>query len=160
MATTSTHRPGFRLTRRMVYIALAFVLGSLLGVGLFTFGYANGASYLSSDAKACVNCHVMQENYDGWEASVHGKVATCNDCHAPHDLVGKYLTKAENGFRHALAFTTGNFPDDIQIRERNKTVTEGACLSCHEEMVSTITATHGDDAKPSCIKCHRNVGHL
>jgi cytochrome c nitrite reductase small subunit len=31
------------------------------GVGTFTFGYARGFSYLSADPRACVNCHVMNE---------------------------------------------------------------------------------------------------
>ena len=40
-----------------VYLAAIFVVGSLVGVGTFTFGYANGAAYLSNDPKACINCH-------------------------------------------------------------------------------------------------------
>jgi cytochrome c nitrite reductase small subunit len=74
------------------------VVGIALGVGAYTFVYARGASYLTNDPTACVNCHVMREQLDGWLASSHRAVAVCNDCHAPHDLVGKYATKAVNGF--------------------------------------------------------------
>ena len=42
------------LTPKNAFYALAiFVFGSLLGVGLFTFGYARGASYLTGDPAAC-----------------------------------------------------------------------------------------------------------
>ena len=37
----------------------------------------------------------------------HHAVATCNDCHTPHNLVGKYVVKARNGFWHSFYFTTG-----------------------------------------------------
>ena len=42
------------------------MLGFVLGGGAYTFIYAKGASYLTNDPKACINCHVMQEQYDGW----------------------------------------------------------------------------------------------
>ena len=37
-----------------------------MGIGAYTFVYARGASYLTNDPAACVNCHVMREPYDGW----------------------------------------------------------------------------------------------
>ena len=40
--------------------------GALIGVGGFTFAYARGTSYLTNDPKACLNCHVMREQYEGW----------------------------------------------------------------------------------------------
>src|SRR5690242_21733876 len=92
------------VTRAMVLLGIA--LGVLVGVGGFTFIYARGASYLTNDPRACVNCHIMREQFDGWVASSHRAVAVCNDCHAPHDFVGKYVTKAVNGFNHSFAFTT------------------------------------------------------
>jgi nitrate/TMAO reductase-like tetraheme cytochrome c subunit len=54
--------------------------GLLLGIGSFTFIYARGASYLTNDPKACADCHVMQEQFDGWQRSSHRSVAVCNDC--------------------------------------------------------------------------------
>jgi cytochrome c nitrite reductase small subunit len=134
--------------------------GALLGVGLFTFGYARGASYMTDDPAACANCHVMRENHDSWTKSSHGKVAVCNDCHTPPGFVAKYGTKALNGFFHSLAFTTQHFPDEIHITERNWKVTESSCLKCHEEIVTGIQGTREHDEKVSCITCHRNVGHM
>ena len=112
-------------TATLAGAGLGVAMGLALGVGAYTFVYAKGASYLTNDPRACVNCHVMQEQYDGWIKSSHRSVATCNDCHAPHNLVGKYSTKAQNGFWHSFYFTFGNYADPIQITERNRKITEG-----------------------------------
>lgn len=143
-----------------VYRTLAVLLGAVLGLGFFTFGYADGASYLTNDPATCANCHVMRDNYDSWLKSSHGKVAVCNDCHTPPDTVGKYVTKAQNGFLHSLAFTTQRFPDEIQIKSRNLKVTESSCLKCHADIVTGIEATRSHDQKISCVTCHRTVGHM
>ncbi len=141
-------------------ILLAVLLGVMLGVGFFTFGYAKGSSYMTDDPAACANCHVMREQYEGWMKSSHGKVAVCNDCHTPPGLVPKYATKAINGFFHSLAFTTGRFPDEIQITRRNFNVTESSCLKCHEDIVTGIRATREHKADVECVTCHRTVGHM
>jgi cytochrome c nitrite reductase small subunit len=143
--------------RTPVNILLAIVLGIAVGLGFYTFGYARGYAYLSNDPAACTNCHVMQEYYDAWAKSGHHSVAKCNDCHTPHNFIGKYATKAENGFNHSWRFTTGFFPDNIMIRERDAKVTEGACRSCHTEITTAIIGAH--DRGMSCIKCHFDVGH-
>ncbi|MFX3828794.1 NapC/NirT family cytochrome c, partial [Streptococcus suis] len=72
---------------------LCALLGIAMGAGGFTFVYGQGFSYLSNDPKACVNCHIMREQYDGWSRSSHHAVATCNDCHTPHALIPKYASK-------------------------------------------------------------------
>lgn len=138
----------------------AAVMGLALGVGAYTFVYARGASYLTNDPTACANCHVMREQLDGWMTSSHRAVAVCNDCHAPHDLFGKYATKAVNGFWHSVAFTTGRFHEPITIGARNRAVTEGACRTCHTEIVQAIDAHPTGAAPLACIACHRSVGHL
>ncbi|MFU8848719.1 MAG: hypothetical protein ACNA77_08385 [Opitutales bacterium] len=46
----------------LVYLLLAIVLGVLSGLGIFTFGYGQGASYLSNNPESCVNCHIMNES--------------------------------------------------------------------------------------------------
>ena len=153
-------RGGAAGTRRWFLRLVAVGMGVLVGVGVFTFGYADGAAYLSNDPATCINCHVMRENYDGWIKSSHGKVAVCNDCHSPKDFVGKWTTKAINGWNHGLAFTTGRFPDDIQINARNLQISEDSCLGCHKSVVEGISATRSHDQKISCVKCHNNVGHL
>ncbi len=147
--------------RRALWIAA--ILGLAVGIGLFTFGYAKGASYLTNDPAACANCHVMEEQYAGWSRGSHRAVAVCNDCHTPPGLLNKYGTKALNGWNHSLAFTTGWFPEPIRITARNLDVTERACRKCHESIVQAIDPHGGPDTGPgrlACLTCHRDVGHL
>ena len=140
-------------------IAVGSVLGLAIGIGGYTFIYAKGASYLTNDSAACANCHIMQEHYDGWLKSSHRSVASCNDCHTPENIVRKYYTKADNGFFHSLAFTTGDFPDPLRIKPRNRRITENACLKCHTDIAHDIIAV-GEKSEPlSCVRCHREVGH-
>jgi cytochrome c nitrite reductase small subunit len=142
-------------------VLLAVIAGACVGVGVFTFGYARGASYLTNSPQACANCHVMRQHYDSWMKSSHGKVAVCNDCHTPPGLLPKYGTKALNGFFHSLAFTTGRFPDEIVITDRNYRVAQSSCLKCHEDIVDGIRGSRGGHrADVSCVECHRNVGHM
>ncbi len=146
--------------RNTAGILAGAALGVAAGVGGYTFLYARGASYLTNDPLACANCHVMQEQLDGWVKSSHHGVAVCNDCHTPHDLVGKYVTKVSNGYHHSLAFTMGDFHEPIRIKERNREVTEAACRRCHADIVQAIDASHAPGRALSCIRCHGSVGHL
>lgn len=141
-------------------VSLGSVIGLAAGLGLFTFIYANGASYMTNDPRACANCHVMYEQFDAWTKSSHHAVAVCNDCHTPHTTLAKLFVKASNGFHHSLAFTTGRFHEPIEISPRNRAVTEGACRHCHQDIVQAIDARHRPSDEMSCIRCHPNVGHL
>lgn len=166
-------------------ILAATTIGAALGLGGFTFVYARGASYLTTDPAACANCHVMQEHFDAWLKSSHRNVATCSDCHMPHDLIGKYMEKARNGFLHSLAFTTGRYPDPLQIRPVNRRVTEDQCRACHGQVTADIDRDVPDEPsrrspdghrsagdrpqlhdgiiegdRISCIRCHTYVGHM
>jgi cytochrome c nitrite reductase small subunit len=142
-------------------IALGIAIGLLAGIGAYTFLYAKGASYLTNDPAACANCHIMEPQYDGWLVSPHRAVAGCNDCHTPPGLIPKYATKASNGFWHSYAFTTGRFHEPIQIKERNRRVTEKACRKCHEPMVLALEGPdpHRSGQEIACIRCHSDVGH-
>lgn len=144
----------------IAWSTLAALVGIAIGIGSFTFLYADGSAYLSNDPKACANCHIMRANHDAWSKSSHHEVATCNDCHAPHDsIVAKLWVKGENGFRHSLAFTTGRFHEPIRIRAKNRAVTEAACRSCHQLMVQAINPQPGAGEAIECIRCHADVGH-
>jgi len=141
-------------------IGIALVVGSVAGLGAYTFVYAKGASYLSSDPRACANCHVMQGHLDGWIKASHRSAATCNDCHTPGNVFAKYFTKADHGFFHSLAFTTGHFHDPIQMKPRSERVTENACRKCHQDVVHDIETMSRPGERLSCIRCHANVGHM
>ncbi|MEM8885661.1 MAG: cytochrome c nitrite reductase small subunit, partial [Planctomycetota bacterium] len=121
--------------------------------------YGKGASYLSDDPTACINCHVMQEHYDSWLNSSHKAVAGCNDCHLKQDFVGKWISKGDNGLFHSIAFTTGNYPDPIQIKPRNKQIAQEACLHCHEDFVHALLPEERGRDMLQCVHCHRAVGH-
>lgn len=150
-------QPWFRRCRSIAIFAVA--VGGIAGIGGYTFIYAEGGSYVTNNPAACANCHVMQGHYDAWTKSSHRSVATCNDCHTPHDSLGKYATKMLNGFNHSLAFTTGRFHEPIQISARNRAVAANACRHCHADMVQTIDR-HGErESALDCIRCHTDVGH-
>ena len=140
-------------------LAAGVVLGAAVGLGGYTFVYAKGASYLTNDPAACANCHVMRDHFDAWLKSPHRHVAVCNDCHTPHNVAGKYATKAANGFAHSFAFTSGEFPEPLRIKSRNRTVVEAACRSCHEEIVRAIDAGREGRMRLDCVRCHAGAGH-
>lgn len=141
---------------------VAVLVGIVIGLGGYTFLYARGYAYLLNDPAACANCHVMQEQLDGWVKSSHRSVAVCNDCHTPHTFVGKYATKMRNGFWHSFYFTTGAFHEPIRILPRDREITENACRYCHDEITQALNAParHAGGRDLSCIRCHSSVGHM
>ncbi|MBS0190984.1 MAG: cytochrome c nitrite reductase small subunit [Phycisphaerales bacterium] len=149
-------------------IALAAVIGIFLGVSAYTFTYAEGFSYLSDDPKACINCHIMNDQYHSWSSSSHHSRATCNDCHVPHDsLLAKYSTKAIHGYRHSKGFTFQDFHEPIQITRRSYDDVIGNCVRCHEDMTHDIRLSIADvpgapasaASSVDCIHCHASVAH-
>ncbi|MGJ3240349.1 MAG: cytochrome c nitrite reductase small subunit [Anaerolineae bacterium] len=141
--------------------ALLILIGMIsfvIGLSLFTFVRAEGHSYFSNDPSACVNCHVMRDQYDAWTHSSHGRVAACNDCHSPHDnIVNTYVAKGINGFNHSFAFTFNTYGEVIDITQFNVDIVNANCMYCHQDLVSVIAPDH-DDA-PNCITCHTGIGH-
>lgn len=144
---------------RHLFIGFAASAGVLLGFSVYTFVYARGYAYLTDDPRACVNCHVMRPQYDGWVKAPHRNVAACNDCHTPHNLLGKYAVKAKNGFWHSYYFTTQAFTEPIEITGTDRKVALGNCRRCHAEIVSAIDGVHGKDKALDCLRCHKGAGH-
>ncbi len=138
---------------------LAGVIGVAAGQSLYTFYYAEGLSYFSSNPQACVNCHIMQPQFDGWQKASHHQVAKCVDCHLPQDFLGKYYTKAENGFWHSKGFTLQDFHEPIQMREVSRRVVQQNCLRCHNDSVHEVLTIRPDQEELDCTHCHRTVGH-
>jgi cytochrome c nitrite reductase small subunit len=148
---------------RALPTTLAVVVGVLFGAGLFTAWHGEAFSYLSNDPEACVNCHIMREQFDGWTKGSHSAAATCNDCHTPHGAVTKWVGKARNGYAHSAAFTLQDFPEPIRITEYNAEVLQENCVDCHRdfvnEMLGMIPSGGGRPEQPHCVRCHRDVGH-
>lgn len=139
----------------------AFILGGVLfGLVIYTFYYAEGASYLSDKPESCKNCHIMNAQYDSWLKSSHGKFASCNDCHLPTSFFSKYLAKAANGWSHSVAFTLQNFHEPIRIKPANKVHLQQNCVRCHRPMVENILQVNDDGHYNSnCVQCHNSAGH-
>ncbi len=144
----------------LIFTALGIFFGLFVGLGVFTFSYARGSSYLTADPRACVNCHVMDEYYDAWQTGSHKTAADCNQCHTPPDLIGKYSTKAVHGVRHSLAFTTGHFVEPIQIKPDSLAVVEANCRNCHSSIFQGTDHLAVSQDSGKCISCHRDVGHM
>ena len=139
---------------------LAVLVGALAGLGLFTFQQAKGFSYMSNEPEVCANCHIMQSQYESWQKSSHHAVARCVDCHLPHDLLGKYVAKASNGWHHSKGFTLQDFNEPIMIKPRNAAILQRNCLACHGEIVhGLVEGVNGGPDEVSCVHCHAGVGH-
>jgi cytochrome c nitrite reductase small subunit len=163
--------------------ALAVLIGIGGGIGLFTFHYAEGLSYFSNDPRECINCHIMNDQYDSWLKSPHHVYATCNDCHTPHALLPKLVTKADNGWNHSKKFTLGTWGDPIRIREVNRQRLQSNCIRCHGDFVHDVRLLAAeerpdrpllldawraicgaeDELPPGqeidCVRCHAGIGH-
>jgi cytochrome c nitrite reductase small subunit len=141
-------------------LVLAGCLGTVGGLGAYTFRYAEGLSYFSTDPRACANCHIMRDQFDSWTKGPHHGVAKCIECHLPHEFFRKYLAKADNGYRHSKGFTFLDFHEPIMIKPRNAAILQENCLRCHGDFVHDIVkgATTAEDAV-QCVHCHRGVGH-
>lgn len=139
---------------------ILILFGVAIGLGCYSFIYARGYSYLSDNPTACINCHVMQANMDTWQKSSHHHVAKCNDCHLPHNIVGKYAVKAMNGFAHSAAFTLQNFHEPIRIKEHSLKTVKNSCISCHQPMIQAMDRLDSNhNEKSNCLHCHRSTGH-
>jgi len=140
---------------------VAVLFGVLLGLGGYTFRYAEGLSYFSTDPRACANCHIMRDQYDSWQKSSHHAYAKCIDCHLPHELAAKYLAKARNGYFHSKGFTLQDFHEPVMIKAANSRILRHNCLRCHESIVAELKPDGSGHAggQLDCVRCHADVGH-
>jgi cytochrome c nitrite reductase small subunit len=155
-------------TRKLLAVcsAVAFVIA--LGFLIYTLNIAKVSSYLTSDSKACINCHVMNTQYATWQHSSHASVAACADCHLPHNTVKKYIAKARDGINHAVAFTFNTYKNAIVISDDGAGRVQENCISCHAALTSVIAANSDinhryDDLTVNtgrrCWDCHKEVPH-
>ena len=140
--------------------------GTFVGLGGLVFHVSRASSYLSDNPTTCVNCHVMAPEYVTWANSAHGEVATCNDCHVPHDNIFRhYAFKASDGARHAFMFTFRLEPQVIRIHPAGQRVVQENCVRCHVESLhaTQLPEVRGDDADARegmrCWACHTETPH-
>lgn len=147
------------------------IFSFLIATGLFLYTvYASQMlSYLSSDPKACINCHTMHSAYATWEKSSHKDVAKCVECHLPvGDMIEKYKAKAIDGWNHSVAFTLNTYKNNIQISEDGANRVQDNCIRCHSSINDTLKSNtsnyHSSDQKGldndrKCWECHKYVPH-
>ena len=153
-------------TRRQK-IFLLVVAGVICGLGGLFLYLLRAHTYIADDPSACVNCHIMTPYYATWSHSSHGRDATCNDCHVPHqNLAMKYGVKAMDGLKHVGYFVTHSERQAIMAEEMSAEVIMDNCIRCHtqlnQEFVKTGRMGYSEQMKAGgkvCWDCHRNVPH-
>jgi len=150
-------------------IVYGAIISTTIAIGLFIYTmYASAMlSYLSSDPKACINCHVMHQAYKSWDNSSHKNVATCVDCHLPvGNEIAKYTAKAIDGWNHSVAFTLNTYKNNIKISENAAKRVQANCIRCHSSVSETVqnnaSSYHNNssfDNSRKCWDCHKYVPH-
>jgi len=149
-------------------VSLLLSCGMIVGLGaLFMYLLRAHTYFIGDDPAACVNCHIMTPYYATWSHSSHGRDATCNDCHVPHqNLAMKYGFKAMDGLKHTVYFVTKSERQAIMAEDMSAEVIMDNCIRCHtqlnQEFVKTgridfMMAKRGEGK--ACWDCHRNVPH-
>ncbi len=148
-------------------VFLIVCAGIVVGLGALFLYLLRAHSYIADDPSACVNCHIMTPYYASWSHSSHGRDATCNDCHVPHqNLAMKYGFKAMDGMKHVAYFVTNSERQSIMAEDMSASVIMDNCIRCHtqlnQEFVKTgrlgfMKAKRGEGK--ACWDCHRNVPH-
>ena len=148
-------------------VFLIVCAGIVIGLGALFLYLLRAHTYIADDPSACVNCHIMTPYYASWSHSSHGRDATCNDCHVPHqNLAMKYGFKAMDGMKHVAYFVTHSERQAIMAEDMSAQVIMDNCIRCHtqlnQEFVKTgrmgYMKTRRDEGK-ACWDCHRNVPH-
>lgn len=115
-------------------------------------------NHLLDGPQFCGSCHFMKPWVDTWYHSSHREVASCGDCHIPHDLVQGAFYKAYTGSRDALETITGQIPESFLISDHGSKVVHKNCLSCHSDLLRIVGDTRKDNGM-YCFKCHQNTPH-
>ncbi len=149
-------------------IGLLVVAGVVCGLGgLFMYLLRAHTYFIGDDPAACVNCHIMTPYYATWSHSSHGRDATCNDCHVPHqNFALKYGFKAMDGLKHTAYFVTHAERQAPMAEELTGQVVMDNCIRCHTQLNQEFVKTgrmgymqQQAQGGKVCWDCHRNVPH-
>lgn len=149
-------------------VAASAIGGVTLGLCLlFAYLLRMHTYIIGDDPAACVNCHIMSPYYATWMHSSHGRDATCNDCHVPHqNIARKYFFKGMDGMKHVAYFVTRSERQAIHAEEGSAEVIMDNCIRCHSQLNQELVKTGRIDFMQAqcgegkaCWDCHRNVPH-
>ena len=147
-------------------LPVTIVLAIFIGLSAYSVYLSKASSYLSDNPQTCVNCHIMVPQFATWNHSSHREVASCNDCHVPHNnKFAHYYFKAKDGLRHATIFTLRAEPQVIHIKEEGIKVVQQNCIRCHEHLLLTAQQQisnkdyHSERESRLCWECHRETPH-
>ena len=155
---------GLTYTQKVLGIVFC---GLVVGLGGLFLYLLRAHSYIADDPSACVNCHIMSPYYATWQHSSHGRDATCNDCHVPHENIArKYFFKGTDGMKHVFMFLTNSERPAPEAMEESAEVIMNNCIRCHTDLNTTLVKTgkinymmaQKGEGK-ACWDCHRNVPH-
>lgn len=134
---------------------------TMLGLVMYTFVYAKEAFVSSSDPTACINCHIMEEQYHGWTADSFQWPPALIAIYLTDNIVHKYFVKAENGFYARPEVHDRMASENIEARDVSLAVTNEACLYCHADITSDMRhlGTAQDGEIFDCVRCHAGIGH-
>lgn len=156
-----------------------------LMIGVLSWASFNGVMHVTSTNEFCYGCHIGSDTIvEEYQVSSHfqnerGFVATCADCHIPHEFVPKLITKvkATGDVYHQLVgtITLENFeshrPAQAQgVWDRMNDNDSRACRHCHNPDLwqrslqpARAQISHNpafwEEKDLTCISCHKGLAH-
>jgi nitrate/TMAO reductase-like tetraheme cytochrome c subunit len=158
-----------------------FIVGVVAGSAIFV-----GSAVMISatgTVEFCQSCHVMQTAYDEYKVSIHagnrtGVIATCADCHLPHDYPEKLFVKASR-ITEVWGLLTGVIDTPEKYEQHRLAMAQSVwkefeanqsapCRGCHQvdKMASQNQSEHAVKAhqraarnQTTCIVCHQGIAH-
>lgn len=103
----------------------------------------------------CASCHIMREAAVTQKKGMHANL-TCNECHAPHNLLAKLPFKAMAAVDDVIGNIKGEMPPKPP-RKQFRDVVQKNCIACHAPVNVNVASMA---VKPYCVDCHRGVAHM
>lgn len=144
-----------RVARVALIVAAVFVVTGAIGAFVM-FGPPHVAATFA-EPTFCASCHIMENQYEAFEASVHSRLDSCNDCHLPNTgFVRHYAAEAFVGARDLLYWNLNRIPEHIEARERSRHWIQENCVRCHRLLLGAL---HPAVEDRWCWECHRQIYH-
>lgn len=123
-------------------------------VGVILIAVAAQAMRFTDARPFCSSCHVMGEAALTHSQSPHANL-TCNECHAPSNLVAKIPFKAKEAIKDVIGNMQGKDAPILASLETRNVVNDN-CIGCHLTSNRDVSVMA---AKPYCVDCHKGMAH-